>query len=240
MNERISTIFFAFSSGETTDDLAERLREVKSTGFHSLIASYKTQGMEQAKFDDVYYTALDRLVKACQQEDVTFWLEDYAPFPTGSANGAYKEEENAALNKLYIDERHLDVNGPLNDAVVRIDSLQNVVYGKMMQRFTKVDPSGRQRIAVVACRMKENPQTAAAPYLEVETAVILDEYVENGFLKWNVPNGQWRIFVIYTTQESSGRAGFMNLLSLFLESGNAGRNGEKRCELDQTPALSLV
>ncbi len=213
MNENVSALFFNFMKDEAKEATVKRIREARKTGFSNIIASYKTNGMEQAKFDETYFKALDQLVEVCNEENMKFYLEDYAPFPTGSANGAYQEEEYAHLNKLFLDERHVDVYGPQADAVFRIDSLQNAVYGKSMHRFSKVDPSTRKRIALVACRIKENPENAAAPFLEEDTAQILDEYVENGFLKWNVPEGKWRVFVIYTTYETSGRANFMNLLS---------------------------
>lgn len=212
MDDRQCTLFFHFSAGETKEDLASRLQEAKQIGFHRIIASYETKGMEQARFDETYFAALDRLVGACKEQEVKFWLEDYAPFPTGSANGAYQEEANAKLNKLFIDERHVDVVGPLAGAVLRIDQLQDVIYGKAMHRFSKVDPSCRQRIGIVAYRTLENPESAAAPFLDEETAVLLDDYVEDGFLKWDVPAGAWRVFVLFETYESGGRVAFMNLL----------------------------
>lgn len=38
------------------------------------------------------------------------------PFPAGDANGAYQEEKNKELNKLFIDERHTDIIGPIGCA----------------------------------------------------------------------------------------------------------------------------
>lgn len=206
-------MFFEFSAGESKADIAKRLETVRKIGIRQIIASYKTKGMEPARFDDVYFEALDNLTAACREIAMHFWLEDYAPFPTGSANGAYKESEYADLNKLFIDERHMDMSGPLPGAVIRIDSLQNVVYGKAMHRFSKVDPSCRKRLSVVAYALEENPDNGAAPSLKGDTAIALDDYVENGFLQWDIPDGQWRIFVVFTTYEASGRAHFMNLLS---------------------------
>jgi hypothetical protein len=205
--------FFGFSSEDSKDSIIERLLKVKEIEIGNVVAGYKTSGRGQVRFDDSYFEALDKLVEACKETGIRFWLEDYAPFPTGSASGAYKEDEHALLNKLYIDERHIDISGPVPEAVVRVDSLQNVVYGKQIHRFAKVDPGCRKRIAIIAYRLKENPPDAAASVLEDKTAVILDEYVKNGFLKWDVPEGKWRIFVVYTTYESSGRPFFMNLLS---------------------------
>lgn len=211
--EHCSTLFFSFSSKETIEELRKRLKEAKQIGFYRIIASYKTDGMKPAKFDATYFEALDRLVCALREEQVSFWLEDYAPFPTGNANGAFAEAKHAEKNKLFIDERHIDISGPVTDAVIRIECLQSVMYGSQMHQFQKIDIHGRKRIGIVAYRMKENIMNAAAPLLEDQTGVMLDEFVQHDVLKWNVPEGHWRIFVLYETYESSGRAHFMNLLS---------------------------
>jgi len=208
-----SAAFFKFSSGEPKESLVNRLQELKAIGLNRVIAGYGTRGMEAAKFDDTYYAALEELVEACRETDMTFWLEDYSPFPTGSADGAFKDPENAGLNKLFLDERHIDICGPVEQAVIRIDDLQRVVYGKALHRFAKLDPSARKRVAVIACRLQENPVCAAAPILEDDTAILLNDHVEGRFLKWRVPEGDWRIFVIFETYESAGRPFFMNLLS---------------------------
>ena len=204
--------FFGFAPDENSDSLLQRLEAVKQGGFSYIIASYKTKGMEQVKFDDAYYMALDRLVECCEKTGVAFWLEDYAPFPTGSANGAFAEAEHAEKGKLMIDERHVDLCGPQAGARVRIDLLQDVCYGKAMHRFSKMDPACRKRLGVVAYRVNPDPRGAAYVVLDESSAVVLDERVCNGILTWDVPEGNWRVFVIFTTYETSGRANFMNLL----------------------------
>ena len=52
--EPISTLFFHFSAAESKNDLVKRLQAAKENGFCRIIASYKTKGMEQAKFDETY------------------------------------------------------------------------------------------------------------------------------------------------------------------------------------------
>ena len=213
MADTYSASFFKFNSGESKESLVNRLQELKAIGLNRVIAGYGTRGMDAARFDKNYYAALDQLVMACRETEMSFWLEDYSPFPTGSADDAYKEPENATLNKLFLDERHIDICGPVERAVIRIDDLQRVVYGKAIHRFAKVDPTARKRVAVMAYRLQADPACAATPILEDDTAVQLDSCVEGGFLKWDVPEGDWRIFVVFETYESSGRPFFMNLLS---------------------------
>ena len=202
-----------FSVEDTEEEQVKKLEELKNMGYRQVLASYKTQGMAPAKFDDTFFQALDIFVSACQKTGICFWLEDYAPFPTGSANGAFKEPENEALNKLFIDEHHFDICGPIDGARIQIDKVLKSVYGKTMHRFAKIDPSCRKQVAVVAYQLTKQKDSAASVVIQDNTAVRLDDKVEDGLLQWDVPEGQWRIFVIYTTSESEGRAGYMNLLS---------------------------
>lgn len=212
-NEKTNAIFFGFGAQDSRQSLLERLGSVKNLGISHIIASYKTQGMKQAQFDEDYFAALDCLVVCCKEMGISFWLEDYAPFPTGSANGAYAQEQHAHLNKQFIDERHIDLVGPADRVVVRMDALTSATFAKSIHLFQKTDPGCRRRIGVVAYRLQENTNNAAAPHLEEDTAVILDDCVQDGYLRWNVPQGRWRVFALFTTFESSGRANFMNLLS---------------------------
>jgi len=211
--EAYSATFFGIRPEDTKESLAERLKKVKEMGFCSVIGGYGTGKMEECRFNETFYKTLDQMVLACREEEMTFWLQDYAPFPTGSADGAYREKEYEKLNKIFVDERHIDISGPLPGAVIRIEDLQRVVYGNAAHTFHKTNPYGRERIGIVACRMKENPASATAPEIEEDTALLLDGQVRDGFLKWDVPEGYWRIFVLFTTDESSGRPYFMNLLS---------------------------
>ena len=212
-NKHSNIIFFKFHLEDTKDSLVERLKEVKAKGFYDILASYQLPGLKEGHFTDAYYKVLPYIADACMELGMSFWLEDYSPFPTGSANGAFKKEENAHLNKLFVDERHMDFRGPLKNVLINIDALQKVTYGNALRKFSKIDIDGRKRISVVAYRIIENDEIASPIVLEDESAVLLDENIENGMLKWNIPDGYWRIFVIFSTYESAGRANYMNLLS---------------------------
>ncbi len=211
-----SAEFFKFRIGEEEESIRERLAEVRRRGIYNVVAGCEEKGFTAVPFDEKYFAVLPRLAKACADLSMHFWLEDYSPFPTGSANGAYGKPENREWNKLYIDERHMDVRGPVKNAGIRIDLLQNVVYGKAAHRFAKTDPSCRKRLCIVAyrlCGRERARRSKAVPVLEAGTALSLDSFVKNGILTWDIPEGDWRIFVVFTTYEGSGRPDYMNLLS---------------------------
>src|SRR5690625_3867974 len=211
--ERNSAFFFGFVPGEKKEDLIPRLGEVKEKGIHNIIASYGEANLQEGKFDELYFATLPEIAEACRDLQMTFWIEDYSPFPTGNANGAYKEGEYEKLNKLYVDERHMDIRGPFENAEIRIDALLRVVYGNALHRFKKVAPNDREKLTVVAYKLNEVNSTNSLVLLEEDSAVCLDTYIQDGKLVWDIPAGYWRIFVVYTTYESAGRPYYMNLLS---------------------------
>ena len=210
----ISAYFFNFSPADTVQSIQNRLQRAKELGYKQLIVSYQSpSGMKQAPFDETYFGAVDCLVEACRAEGMPFWIPDFTSFPTGSAGCVLESGEYPEQNKMFIDERHLDFYGPMEHAVVNVDAMRKIAFGKAAHQFKKTDIDARKEVVLVAHRLRENPDNAAAPYLEEETAVLLDEYVKDGFLTWDIPEGQWRISTVFTTCESSGRAFYVNLLS---------------------------
>lgn len=210
----ISAYLFRFSPDESVETIRKNLKRVKILGYKQVIVTYQSkQGRKQVPFDETYFGAVDRLVEACRAENIPFWIPDFTSFPTGSAGNELENGEYPELNKLFIDERHVDICGPMKDAVIHIDNVRNIVFGKALHRFETKDFSQRKEIVLVACRLRENPENAAAPFLLEDTAIILDNHVRDGYLTWDVPEGRWRICTVFSTIETSGRPYYVNLLS---------------------------
>ncbi len=210
----ISAYLFRFSPGESVEIIRQNLQRVKTLGYKQVIVTYQSkQGRKQVPFDEDYFGAVDCLVEACRAENMPFWIPDFTDFPTGSAGNALENGEHPELNKLFIDERHIDICGPMEEAVINMDHVRNIAFGKALHRFETIDLSQRKEISLTAFQLCENPENAAAPYLMEDTAIPLDSYVKDGYLTWNVPQGRWRIFTVFTTRETSGRPHYVNLLS---------------------------
>lgn len=158
-------------------------------------------------YTEEYFEGMRRLSRLCREYGMTYFIQDGIPFPSGSAGGAFSLPENRDLNKIFIDERHMDVTGPMEGIYIRTGDLMRTIHTFQRAAFSSIDLNGRKRLAVIACRIDRNKRVIDG------TAVDLSEYENNGFVCWNVPEGHWRIYVFYTTYESGGRPGFMNLLS---------------------------
>lgn len=201
--------FFSLTPNDTIDNLRTRLSCLKDMGIDSITVNYGRgrANMERIAFDDEFFAAADRLVEVLRELDMNFWLQDAAPFPTGSVNNILRNKNYADKNKLYLDERHVDVCGPAEDAVIRINDAMHIVYGASVHSFHHIAPMERECIAVTAYKLSSEGQ------LKKGSAISLSRLVNNGMLHWNIPRGHWRIFISFITRESSGRPYFINLLS---------------------------
>lgn len=203
--------FFHLNAGEDTAQIAARMQALKDIGIHAVTIEY-TAGtasfdMRLAPFDDAFMAVIDRMVAVCRQLDMRFWLQDAAPFPTGQANGWLEKPEYAHLNKLYLDERHIDVAGPRPGAVLHAGDLMLLSGVKSMIGGELPNLAARRQLCTVACRREESG------VFDEDSAVLLDDFIHDGLLYWDVPEGQWRVFSIFTTYDGGGRRSFMNLLS---------------------------
>lgn len=58
---------------------------------------------------------------------------------------------------------------------------------------------------VIACQVEAGNQLGASP-------IDLTDMVINGTLKWDVPKGYWKVYVIYLTRDAMGRNDYINHL----------------------------
>lgn len=202
--------FFGLHPGDKKEELIEKLKVLKNRGFYSVTVEYSiSQGaLQPAKFNDEFFEAAEELCMALKKLNMTFWLQDAAPFPTGNANGAYELPENSERGKLYIEEHHVDVSGPREHAILRVENLLHLFYGALLKDPKEiVNAKTRKMLGVVAYQINEEH------HLVDGSAVLLDSCISDGYLTWDVPEGHWRVFVVYTTRENHGRKNYMNLLS---------------------------
>lgn len=201
--------FTGLSSKDTKESIEEKVCLLKSAGISSLNILWNDPGHEGpvSVFNSgTYWEHIGWVAEVCRAHAMTFMIQDAAPFPTGEADGWLEKEEYRQYRKLYLAERHLDLRGPLKGGKFRIDLLTGANRrGDVFDRPFEERCADEQLTAVIAMK-RENG------CFRSETARDLTEEVQDGILFWNVPDGIWRIFVIYETYNGSGRKGYMNLL----------------------------
>lgn len=205
--------FTPLSIMDSYESIEQRLLYLKAVGVSSmnlLWSGYKRDGDSAMYFpfnSEEYWTRIGWVAELCNKYQMTFMMQDAAPFPTGSADGQLEEKENLQLNKLYLGERHLDVKGPQPEAAFLISDLVGALRSTDQDKgFGKARPfPGDELYAVVAVQRVEG-------ILDFETAVDLTDEVSDGLLSWQVPEGIWRLFVLFETRNDGGRIHYINML----------------------------
>lgn len=202
--------FTSLAAEDSYERIRERVLQLKRVGVRSMNLLWHGEAEDESFMpfnSEQYWTRIRWVAEICREQKMTFMMQDAAPFPTGLADGYLQREENMSLNKLYLGERHLDVRGPVADGTFLISQLMGSVRSTDQEHgFGKARPfTGDRLYAVVALRRRESG-------LDMDTAVDLTEAVREGLLLWDVPEGIWRIFVIFETRNDGGRMFYMNLL----------------------------
>ena len=139
----------------------------------------------------LWWESLETVIEEARRRDMRVWILDDRRFPTGYANGGF--ERRPELAKTYLAERHVDLVGPRKGAAVLIAPF--------------LGEDGRL-LAVLAGRRRDG----GSADLDGESLVDLTGQVAGGFVYLDIPEGRWRLLVIYTTQSGGGRPHYMNLL----------------------------
>ena len=205
--------FTKLGSADTKEDIEKRILELKEAGIRSMdlewFDSSNTMGMMQiSQFNtDAYWERIGWVANACRENGMTFMIQDAAPFPTGAAEGWFRKQEYAHLNKLYLAEKHMDIAGPAKDGEINIAMRMSALSGAALYSMKPpgVEYPPDKIFAVIAIGRRDG-------IYDMETAIDLTENVADGRLYWSVPEGSWRLFIIFETYKGGGRDYYMNLL----------------------------
>lgn len=179
---------FLWMHGEGKEILKEEMDRIEECGIREIC-------LESRPHPDfagsVWWEELDFIMEEARSRNMRIWILDDDKFPTGHANGAY--EDHPELAKVYLAERHMDVIGPVNDSAVLIEPFLG---------------SDGELLAVLACPKPETHN------LNISGDGILDltDQVCEGMVYFDIPEGFYRIFVLYTTRKNGGRENYMNLI----------------------------
>lgn len=201
--------FFRLSEKDTEETLRNRIREFNEHGYYSFVIEYTKNNGGLSKttyFDADWWERLQYVVNICRELGMTFWMQDAAPFPTGSANGWFEQEEHKHKSKKFIKEKHLDVVGPVSNTYIAINDVARSIRGNLKEALQHIGSMPEQVLHVVAARRLSD----GAGY-DSSSLIDLTDKVKDGILRADFPTGIWRVFVIVQSY-SGGRMHFMNLL----------------------------
>lgn len=142
----------------------------------------------------LWWRDLDIVMDEARSRSMRVWLLDDSHFPSGYANGLLKGKYPERA-KRYLACATVDACGPMRDAAVPVAA-----------RLARPNPFGApsspgELIAVVACRRSG---------LGFDSPIELSASIEDGLLRWDVPEGVWRLFIVYETSAGGGNPDYVN------------------------------
>lgn len=181
---------FLWMHGEPHEKLREEIARIESCG----IKAFCMESRPHPDFGkEKWWCDVDVAMDEARKRGMQVWLLDDKKFPTGYANGWF-EQKYPHKSKHYLAQQHMDLIGPAKNISV-------LITGRL--------PSDAKILGVYAYPLADTEALA----LQGDQGINLTESLhENGFVYLDVPAGQWRLFVTYTTQTGGGRPFYANLI----------------------------
>lgn len=187
--ENNSIMPFFWQHGEEHETLSDYMDKINGCGCGGVCVEARPHpsfGEEQ------WWNDVRCIVEKAKKEDMEVWILDDSHFPTGYANGLVAKKY-PHLMKKYLDCRRFDVVGPMK-------------YARMNLRFLKGKPwqqKGREhdKILGIYAAKREDGCLCEGKIDPIcpETMVDLTNKVEDRILYWDIPEGNFSIFVVFET-----------------------------------------
>ncbi len=140
-----------------------------------------------------WWRDVDIVLDEAKRRNMRVWFFDDTKFPSGYSAGKIRDNHPEYL-KIYLEEGHVDAVGPRIGASVFLNA------------WVEEDD---ELIGVVAARRTDGLDT-----LDYESLTDISQYVSDGILYWDVPEGNWRIFILVATRRGGeeGTKDYLNPL----------------------------
>ncbi|PLS05408.1 glycosyl hydrolase [Neobacillus cucumis] len=149
---------------------------------------------------------LDIVMDEAKKRGMRVWVLDDAHFPTGYANGLI-EKKYPNRKKTYINYNTVDVLGAQNEVKIHITPMlkPKTSWLDIGKPIDKEEQKKNQLISVVAAKLVTDG-------IIHEELIDLTDRVEGDFLTCTLPEGPWRVYVVYETKTDGGNPKYINMI----------------------------
>ncbi len=170
----ITPLFWQHGEGEPI--LREEIKQMNENG----ISSFIVESRPHPDFlGDQWWHDLDIIIDEAKRRGMQVWLFDDSAYPSGFGNGRIRDN-NPEYLKVYLAEAHIDTVGPASGASFFVkswleqdDRIVRVIAGKRLNMLDEID---------------------------AVSLMDLTDRITNGILYWDVPEGNWRVFIFKRTR----------------------------------------
>ncbi len=137
-----------------------------------------------------WWRDMDLILSEAKKRDMQVWVLDDDHFPTGHAVG-HIEKYHPDKRRWDLGERHVDVLGPVKDALLLTNERETA-----------------QILGIYAYK-----RTGEGEVCDLDTVIDLTNCRNEKFVQVTLPEGMWRVFFFYKTQEHERAPYYIDLLS---------------------------
>ena len=179
---------FMWLHNEDDSKLINEIGRIYDCGIRSICLESRTH--EEFCRDD-WWSDVELILEECAKRDMHVWILDDKHFPTGYANGIFKDKYKH-LRHWGITEYHIDVAGPVKGGSVMADSWTK--FGWVGAGAPRPDDIGEDEIVGIYA-IKHVPDSDK--YTDI---IDITDGLSDGMVYFDLPEGMWRIVIAVKTR----------------------------------------
>ncbi len=176
---------FYWQHGDHTDTIPEEVERIYQSGCRALCVESRPH---RDFCGDGWWRDMDLILAESEKRGMKVWILDDDHFPTGHAVGQIKNHPE--LRKWQLVERHVDVMGPLTNALLTAD---------------------RTNDDHILLDVYAYPRTGSGEDCAPEP-IRLTDGARGNFLQFTVPAGCWRVFFLYKSRKGTQQTDYIDML----------------------------
>ena len=194
---------FLWMRGESEDILRRELSKIRECGISAVC-------VEARPHDDfcgpLWWRDLDIVLDEAQKHEMKVWILDDRHFPTGYANGGI--ERHPERKKLYLACSSSDIFGRKGKHTLDISRMlkPSIGYWDIGKAVDYEERANNRLFAILALPFAEDD------LFQERVLDLTDSYDGRRFASFELPEGQWRIHVLYTTRTDGGPDNYINMI----------------------------
>ncbi len=149
---------------------------------------------------------MDIVIDEAKKRGMKIWILDDKHFPTGYAAGLI-ETKYPERKKWYIADTTADIFGSQHPLTINVKRMLKPVIGywQLGEPADYEERAKNELLAVVACQFTDSDTFT-------EETINLTGTCKDGTASFTLPEGQWRVHVIYKTRTDGGNEDYINML----------------------------
>ncbi len=194
---------FLWMRGEEEEILRNEIEKICECGIRAVC-------VEARPHDDFcgpgWWHDMDIVIDEAKKRDMQIWILDDKHFPTGYANGLI-EKKYPERKKLYLAHTTADIYGGQHQRTLNVSRMlkPNIGYWQIGDPVDYAERANNKLYAILAVRLSEGNVFA-------EDVVNLTDTFDGTYAKFTLPEGQWRVFVLYLTRTDGGNDTYINMI----------------------------